>query len=354
MSRENIVPISIRGRAIGPGHSAYIIAELSANHNQDFELALKHVYAAAEAGADAIKLQTYTADTLTLNVDNEHFKIKGGTLWDGQTLHSLYQTAYTPWEWQPKIKALARELGLHCFSSPFDPTAVDFLEEMNVPAYKIASFEIHDTQLIQRVARTGKPIIISTGIATLTDIERAVSVCYAEGNRQVALLKCTSAYPAAPEEANLRTIPALQHLFGVPVGLSDHTMGLAVPVAAVTLGACIIEKHFILDRSLGGPDAAFSLTAQEFADMVQAVRTAEAALGSGAWAVSPTSSANRKFGRSLFTTRDVKAGEPVSAENVRSVRPGTGLPAYELPNVLGRTFSTNLPMGSPLTWEIIG
>jgi pseudaminic acid synthase len=344
---------AIANRPIGPGNPCYIIAELSANHNQQYELAEAHVRAAAEAGADAVKLQTYTADTLTLPLRTEPFVVRGGTLWDGRTLHDLYQEAHTPWEWQPRLKALAESLGMHCFSSPFDPTAVDFLQQMQVPAYKIASFEIHDTPLIEYVARQGKPVIISTGIANLADIERALHTCYAAGNTQVALLKCTSAYPAKPEEAHLRHIETLRQTFGVPVGLSDHTMGETVPVAAVALGACILEKHFILDRSLGGPDAAFSLTVEEFRTLVQAVRTAEAALGTPVYGISETSEGNKRFGRSLFTTRDIVAGERATPENVRSVRPGVGMPPYEWPKVQGRTFRYNYPAGTPLAWEML-
>jgi pseudaminic acid synthase len=345
--------LQIANRYIGPGHPCYIIAELSANHNQDYALAEAHVRAAAEAGADAVKLQTYTADTITLPLRTEPFIVRGGTLWDGQTLHDLYQQAFTPWEWQPTLKALAESLGLHCFSSPFDPTAVDFLAELNVPAYKIASFEIHDTPLIAYVASKGKPVIISTGIASLADIERALQVCYNVNNSQIVLLKCTSAYPAKPEEANLRHIETLRQTFGVPVGLSDHTLGMAVPVAAVALGACVIEKHFILNRELGGPDAAFSLTIDEFKSMVQAVRTAEAALGTHTYGISETSSTNKRFGRSLFTTRDVQAGDVISAENVRSVRPGIGLPPFEWPRVEGRIFRADFPAGTSLEWDMI-
>lgn len=341
---------SIQNRLIGPGHPTYIIAELSANHNQDFELAMQHVAAAAEIGADAIKLQTYTADTITLDVKAPPFLIEG-TIWEGQNLYELYQQAYTPWEWQPKLKAYAEELGLHCFSSPFDPTAVDFLEKIEVPAYKIASFEIQDTPLIEQCARTGKPIIISTGIAEPGDIHRAVQTCRSRNNHQIALLKCTSAYPAPVEEANLRTIPNLAETYSVISGLSDHTPGTTVPVAAVALGASIIEKHFILDRSLGGPDSSFSLNKQEFAQLVKDVRTAEKALGQVTYQLSEKSRANRQFGRSLFATVDIAKGEVLTEANVRSVRPGNGLPPYELPNVLGKVARKNLAKGTPLQWE---
>ena len=270
--------IKIANRIVGPGAPVYIVAELSANHNQSFEQAVRIIHAAKDAGADAIKLQTYTADTITLPSDKDCFQISGGTLWDGRTLHALYQEAFTPWEWQPKLKQIADELGLDCFSSAFDDTAVDFLERMNVPAHKVASFELVDIGLIEKMARTGKPLIMSTGMADENEIEEALAAARGAGAKQIALLKCTSAYPAPAEEANLRTIPELARRFDCPAGLSDHTMGVAVPVAAVTLGACIIEKHLCLSRAEGGPDSGFSLEPQEFKAMVDAVRVAEKAL----------------------------------------------------------------------------
>ena len=270
--------IIINGRNIGLGYPTYLIAEMSSNHNQDFNRAVKIIEAAKDAGADAIKLQTYTPDTLTINGKNECFRIKG-TLWEGKSLYELYKEAYTPWEWQPKLKTVAESLGLDLFSSPFDETAVDFLENMEVPAYKVASFELVDLILLRRLGRTGKPVIMSTGMATLAEIEEAVQTLRKAGSQELALLKCTSAYPAVPEDANLRTIPHMAETFDLPIGLSDHTLGLAVPIAAVACGACIIEKHFTLSRKESGPDSAFSLEPPEFKAMVEAVRTAEKALG---------------------------------------------------------------------------
>src|SRR3989338_6334668 len=270
--------IEINGRRIGRGCPVYIIAEMSANHNQDFNQAVAIIKAAKEAGANAVKLQTYTPDTMTIDCDNDYFRIKG-TLWDGRNLYDLYKEAYTPWEWQPKLKEVAEELGLDLFSTPFDEQAVDFLENMNVPVYKVASFENGDIPLLRKIARTGKPIIMSLGMISLGEMEEAVRTIREEGGTQLALLKCTSAYPAPPEEINLRTIPHLSEAFEVPVGISDHTLGIAVPVAATALGACIIEKHLTLSRSVQGPDSAFSLEPTEFRAMVDAVRTVETAVG---------------------------------------------------------------------------
>jgi N-acetylneuraminate synthase len=344
--------IEIDGRRVGPGCPTYIVAEMSANHNQDFEQAVSIVEAAKAAGADAVKLQTYTPDTLTIDCDNENFRIKG-TLWGGRTLYELYGQAYTPWEWQPKLKETANELGLALFSTPFDETAVDFLEEMGVPAYKVASFENVDLPLLRRIAGTGKPMIMSTGMATLAEIDEAVRTVREAGGSQLALLKCTSAYPALPEEMNLRTIPHLAEAFGVPAGLSDHTLGIAVPVAAVALGACLIEKHFTLSRAVPGPDSAFSLEPHEFKAMVEAVRTAESALGSVHYGVGGGEAGSRVFRRSLFVVRDVKAGEVFTAENVRSIRPGYGLHSRYLGVVLGRRASCDIKRGTPLNWSLI-
>ncbi|MGH9644604.1 MAG: pseudaminic acid synthase, partial [Terriglobales bacterium] len=317
--------LTIAGHRIGRGAPVYIIAEVSANHNQSFEQAVSIIEAAKDAGADAVKLQTYTADTITLCSDKDHFRIAGGTLWDGRTLHDLYQEAFTPWEWQPKLKQVAADLGLQLFSSAFDETAVDFLEQMNVPAYKVASFELVDIGLIQNMARTGKPLIMSTGMATEAEIEEAVRVAQTAGASQIALLKCTSAYPAPPEEANLRTIPELARRFECPVGLSDHTMGIAVPVAAVALGACIIEKHMCLRRAEGGPDSAFSLEPHEFKAMVDAVRVAERSLGSVQFGPGERETGSLKFRRSLFIVENVKRGDLFTKSNVRSIRPADGL-----------------------------
>ena len=304
--------IVIAGRRIGAGFPVYIVAELSASHNQRFENAVRIVQAAKNAGADAIKLQTYTADTITLPSQKEYFRIDEGP-WAGRTLHDLYLEAATPWEWQPKLKEIAGQFGMHCFSSAFDASAVDFLERMDVPAHKVASFELVDFGLIQKMARTGKPLIMSTGMATQEEIDEAVQVARAAGAKQIALLKCTSAYPAPPEEANLRTIPELSRRFDCPAGLSDHTMEIAVPVAAVALGACIVEKHLCLSRSDGGPDAGFSLEPSEFKTMVDAVRTAKKSLGCIQHAPGPAEAASRKFRRSLFVTEDIKKDRTIYA-----------------------------------------
>ncbi|MCD6208590.1 MAG: pseudaminic acid synthase, partial [Thermoproteales archaeon] len=285
--------------------------------------------------------------------DNEYFQIKQGTLWDGKTLYQLYKEAYTPWEWQPKLKEIAESEGLICFSSVFDKSAVDFLEEINVPAYKIASFEITDIPLIEYVASKGKPVIISTGIATLSDIEEAVNACKRMGNNQIALLKCTSAYPAPLEEINLRTIPNMASTFKTVVGLSDHTLGISVPIASVALGACIIEKHLTLDRSLGGPDAAFSLEPEEFRATVKAVREVEKALGEVSYELSEKIKRSREFSRSLFVVKNMKAGEVFTEENVRSIRPGYGLPPKFLKKVLGRRAACDIKAGTPLEWRMI-
>ena len=346
--------IKIGDKVLGEGHSVFIVAEMSANHLQKFDLAVKIMKAAKEAGADAIKLQTYTADTLTIDSDKEYFKIKQGTLWDGKTFYKLYKEAYTPWEWQPKLKEVAEEEGLILFSTPFDKTAVDFLEQMNVPAYKVASFEITDIPLIEYIASKGKPVIISTGIATLSDIEEAVNACKRMGNKQIILLKCTSAYPAPIEEANLRTIPNLAETFGVLSGLSDHTLGISVPIAAAALGAVMIEKHFTFDRSLGGPDAAFSLEPDEFAQMVKSVREVEKALGKVTYELTEKQRKGRVFSRSLFVVKDIKKGEIFTEENIRSIRPGYGLPPKYLKDVLGRKASKDIEKGEPLKWEYVG
>jgi len=306
-----------------------------------------------ESGADAVKLQTYTPDTITIDSDNEYFQIKQGSIWDGKTFYQLYQEAYTPWEWQPKLKKIAEELGLICFSSPFDRTSVDFLEEMNVPAYKVASFEITDIPLIEYIASKGKPVIISTGIATLADIEEAVHACRRMGNDQIALLKCTSAYPAPLEESNLRTIPNLADTFKTVVGLSDHTLGISAPIASVALGARIIEKHFILDRKMGGPDAAFSMEPDEFRSMVEAVREVEKALGTVNYDLTDKTRKSREFSRSLFVVEDIKAGESLTEENVRSIRPGFGLHPRYSGQVIGKKARTDIKKGTPLDWTLI-
>ena len=345
--------INIGQRRISVEDPTYCIAELSANHNHDFEQAVKIIRAAKNAGADAIKLQTYTADTITILGEQEYFRVGGGTLWDGKTLYDLYREAYTPWEWQPKLKKLANELGMDLFSSAFDATAVDFLEEMGVPAHKVASFELVDIPLIEKMARSGKPLIMSTGMASLEEIQEAVQASRQAGATQIALLKCTSAYPALPEEMNLRTIPELATRFGVPSGLSDHTMGVAVPVAAVALGACIIEKHLTLSRSVPGPDSAFSLEPGEFKAMVEAVRTAEKALGKVYFGLSEKEESSRAFRRSLFVVADMKQGEKFTELNVRSIRPGHGLHTRHLPEVIGKRAARDIERGTSLSWDLV-
>lgn len=344
----------INHRLIGLGHPTYVIAELSANHNQNFDEAVRLIKAAKESGADAIKLQTYTPDTLTIDCRNEYFQIGSGTIWEGKNLYDLYGEAYTPWEWQPKLKDVANELGLDLFSTPFDASAVDFLEEMRVPAHKIASFEIVDLPLIKKIAQTGKPIIMSTGMATLAEVSEAVDVIRGENNDQIVLLKCTSAYPALPEDMNLRTIPHLSQAFDVPVGLSDHTLGTAVPVAAVALGACMIEKHFTLSRDVLGPDSAFSLEPSEFREMVNAIRVTEKALGTVKYEVTKKESSSRVFRRSLFVVKDMAPGEAFTADNVRSIRPGYGLHTRYVENVMRKKAIQAIKRGTPLSWELIG
>ena len=344
----------INQREIGTGKSVYIIAELSANHNQDFNQALKLIHAAKEAGANAVKIQTYTPDTMTIECDNDYFKIGRGTIWEGKNLYSLYKEAYTPWEWQPDLKKKANDLGLDLFSTPFDFSSVDFLESMAVPAYKVASFEIVDLPLIQKIAQTGKPIILSTGMASLEEIEDAVAVIRKEGNDQITLLKCTSAYPALPEEMNLRTIPHLAQVFGLPIGLSDHTRGISIPVAAVALGACIVEKHFTLSRKMRGPDSMFSLEPHEFRAMVDAIRETEKALGRVCYEVSEHEMASRVFRRSIFVVEDVRKGDLFTLDNIRSIRPGFGISPKYLKDIIGKRATTHIKRGTPLKWELIG
>lgn len=334
----------IAQRSLGPSAPVFIIAELSANHNGSLEVAIETVKAAKRAGADCIKLQTYTADTITIDSEKEDFIIKG-TIWEGKNLYQLYQEAYTPWEWHAEIMKVAKEEGLLCFSSPFDPSSVDFLETLNVPAYKIASFEITDIPLIEYVASKGKPVIISTGIAELEDIELAIDACRRMGNHDIALLKCTSSYPAPIEEANMVMVKDLAERFGVISGLSDHTMGSTVPVVATCFGAKIIEKHFILDRSIGGPDASFSMDEQEFTAMVKAVREAEKAMGVVDYTLTEKQRKGRDFCRSLYVVKDIKQGELVTAEHIKSIRPGFGLHPKYLQQILGKRANRNLEIG---------
>jgi len=345
--------VRIGNKLISHEAQTFIIAEISANHSGNIEIAKKMIREAKKAGADAVKLQTYTADTITLNCDNEYFQIKQGTIWDGTTLYKLYEEAYTPWEWHKDLMEVARQEDILCFSSPFDKTAVDFLEELNVPAYKVASFEITDIPLIEYIAKKKKPVIISTGIATLQEIEDAVETCKKCGNEQIILLKCTSAYPAKFEEMNLNTIPNMANTFDVIVGLSDHTLGITVPIGAVAIGAKVIEKHFILDRSMGGPDAQFSLNIDEFAEMVNSIRDIEKALGKVNYTLSDKSLKNREFSRSLFVSEDVRKGDIITEKNVRSIRPGYGMKPKYLEKIIGKKFKEDYKKGTPMNWSSV-
>jgi len=343
--------MNIDGFNIGGDNPIFIIAELSANHNGSIETAFETIRAAKRAGADAIKFQTYTPDTMTIDVKKSDFMLSQGTIWDGKYLHDLYQDAYTPWEWHKELFKVAEEEGLIYFSSPFDATAVEFLEDLDVPAYKIASFEITDIPLIELVASKGKPIIISTGIAEEEDIKLALEACKRNGNTNIALLKCTSSYPAPVEEANMVMVKDLAERFNVITGLSDHTMGSTVPVVATSFGAKIIEKHFILDRSIGGPDASFSMNEEEFKEMVVAVRDAEKAIGKVDYALTEKQKQGRNFARSLYVVEDIKAGEVFSEKNMRSIRPGFGLHPKYYSSLLGQKAKTNLDKGTALSHE---
>lgn len=338
---------------IGNNEKTFIIAEMSANHNHDYDRAVELIKKAAWAGADAIKLQTYTPDTITIDCDNEYFQIKQGTIWDGTTLHKLYQGAYTPWEWQPKLKKVAEDEGLICFSSPFDFTSVDFLEEMDVPAYKIASFEINDIPFIEYIAAKGKPIIISTGIARMSDIQDALDACKRMGNENVALLKCTSSYPAPVEEINLKTIPNMKETFDVVVGLSDHTMGNAVSVGGVAIGAKIIEKHMTLRRADGGADSEFSMEPEEFKEMVDNIKIVEKAMGKVTYDLTQKQINSREHSRSLFVIKDIKEGEVFTNENVRSIRPGFGLETKYIKDIIGKKARKDILKGTPMQWDLI-
>lgn len=345
--------ISIGGLVIGENNQCFIIAELSANHNGSIETAKETIRAARRAGADCVKLQTFTADTITLDSKKDDFKISQGTLWDGQYLHDLYQQAFTPWEWHEELFRVAKEEGLVCFSSPFDKTAVDFLENLNVPAYKIASFEITDIPLIEYVASKGKPIILSTGIAEEADIELALDACRRMGNTDIALLKCTSSYPAPINEANMCMVKDLADRYGVISGLSDHTMGATVPIVATCFGAKIIEKHFILDRSIGGPDASFSMNEEEFTAMVKAVREAESAIGVVDYKLTEKQVKGKDFCRSLYVVEDIKKGEVITEQNVRSIRPGFGLHPKYLKDILGKIVATDVIKGQRFSENLI-
>lgn len=337
---------------INSSSPVFIIAEMSANHNGDLEIAIETIRAAKRAGANCIKLQTYTPDTITIDSAQEDFLIDG-TIWHGKNLYKLYQEAYTPWEWHEKLFQIAKEEGLICFSSPFDKTAVDFLEDLNTPAYKIASFEITDIPLIEYVASKKKPIILSTGISDLNDIELAIDACRRMGNNEIVLLKCTSSYPAPMEEANLIMIEDFKNRFGVISGLSDHTTGIVAPIIAVILGAKIIEKHFILDRSIGGPDSSFSLNEYEFTSMVNAIREAEVGLGKVDYALTAKQIKGKDFSRSLYVVEDIFEGDTVSSYNVRSIRPGFGMHPKNLPIVLGKKFTKDVKKGTKLDWSLI-
>ncbi|MFQ5504854.1 MAG: pseudaminic acid synthase [Planctomycetota bacterium] len=345
--------IEIDGRRIGHGQPVYLVAEMSANHGGSLEHACRVLRAAAAAGADAIKIQTYTADTLTLDCQESPFRIGADSPWANRTLYELYQEAHTPWGWQAELKALADELGITLFSTPFDASAVEFLEELAVPAYKIASFELVDLGLIERVGRTGKPVILSTGLASLAEIGEAVDTVRSTGNEQLLLLKCTSAYPAEPGQMQLRTIPDLAERFEVPVGLSDHTLGTVVPLTSVALGASMIEKHFCLSREEGGPDSSFSMEPADLSRLVQEVRTAEAALGTVRYGPGESELESLLFRRSLFAVEDIEEGELLTTRSVRSIRPGHGLAPKHLEEVLGCRARTAIRRGTPLSWELV-
>lgn len=343
--------MQIGRRKIADGEPAYIIAEMSANHAGDRERAKDIIYAAKEAGADCIKIQTYTPDTITLNCDNKYFHIDTGT-WGGESLYSLYKKAYTPWEWQAELYETAQKIGIDFFSTPFDKTSVDFLEEIGVKFYKIASFELVDIPLIQYVASKGKPIIMSVGMGSIGEIEEAVRIVKKAGC-PLALLKCSSAYPAIPDSMNLRTIPNMKEVFGVPVGLSDHSMGSVAAVTAVALGANIIEKHFCISREIENPDASFSMEPQEFADMVKDIRDAEKALGKICYDVTQQEMENRKFRKSIFVAKDIKKGERITADNIKVVRPGYGIAPKYYEYVIGQVAVCDMEYGTPLQLEYL-
>ncbi len=345
--------ISIGHRKIGADYPVYVVAELSANHHHSLQSALRLIEEAKKAGADAVKIQTYTADTITINCKNKYFRIGGGTIWDGKSLYDLYRDAFTPWEWHEKLQKKAYALGLDFFSSPFDTTAVTFLESMNISAYKVASFELVDIPLIETIAETKKPIIFSTGMATKEEIWDALSTAKHCGARQIALLKCTSAYPAPPQEMNLKTLCDMAKTFQVPVGLSDHTLGITASITAVTLGACIVEKHLTLSRKTPGPDSSFSLEPQEFKAMVDGVRTAQAAIGKVSYGPSAHEKASCSFRRSLFAVKDILKGERLTDQNVRSIRPAHGLAPKYLKKVLGKKSRTKINFGTPIQWKHI-
>lgn len=344
--------IMLGSSSIGENSPTFIVAEMSANHLQNYDRAIRIIHAAKDAGADAIKLQTYTPDTITIDAPQDCFQIHD-SLWEGMTFHKLYQEAYTPWEWQPRLKEEAEKLGLLCFSSPFDFTAVDFMEQMKMPAYKLASYEINDIPLIRKIARLHKPVIFATGIAEFEDIELALSVCKEEGNEDVILLKCVSSYPTPYEMINLNTISTLADKYDCIMGLSDHSMGSAVAVASVALGARMVEKHLTLSRADGGPDGAFSMEPREFKQMCQDIRIVEKALGSSTYSLTPEQKKEHAESRSLFVVKDMKKGELFTPENCRSIRPGIGLHTKYYEDILGKSASTDIQKGTPLSWELV-
>ena len=345
--------IKIGDKQVGEDAPAFIIAELSGNHKGSLKTAKEIIKAAADSGVDAVKLQTYTADTITLDCDNKYFQITQGTIWDGRTLYNLYQEAYTPWEWHKELMEYAKSLGLICFSSPFDLTAVDFLEELDVPAYKIASFEINDIRLIEYVASKGKPVIMSTGVATKEEIEEAIAACKRMRNDQIIVLKCASAYPTPMEDVNLRTLPDMKAKFGVEVGLSDHTLGSTVPLGAIALGAKVIEKHIVVSRAEKSVDSAFSMEPNEFKELVQSVRDLEKALGKVTYELTDKQKASTAHKRSLFISEDIKAGETFTEKNIKSVRPSNGLNTKYYKEIIGKKAKCDLKKGTPLSWDII-
>lgn len=338
---------------IDSNSKTFVIAELSANHGHDINIAKQTIKAAKKAGADAIKLQTYTPDTLTIDCNNDYFKLNSGTLWDGRTLYELYSEAYTPWEWHRELMEYSKEMEILFFSTPFDKTAVDFLENLNVPMYKVASFEMMDIPLVEYIASKGKPIIMSTGVSTLSEIEEAVQACRRMGNNQIVLMKCTSEYPAMIEDANLITIPNMKDTFNVEVGLSDHTLGYIAPIVSVVLGAKVIEKHFILDKSIGGPDVSFSLDPKEFENMVKSIRDAEKSIGHIDYSMSSKKARNRIFGRSLFAVKDIKQGDSFTEENIKSIRPSDGIAPKHLSDILDKKAAVDIKRGTPLSWDKI-
>ncbi len=345
--------IEINGRKVGPGYPTYFIAEMSGNHNQDFDRAIEIMEMAKENGADAIKLQTYTPDTMTIDSDEPPFILPNTNTWGGTSLYELYKTAYTPWEWQADIMGAAKKIGLDCFSTPFDASAVDFLSELDVPVFKVASFEVMDIPLLKKIARAGKPMLISTGMATIGQIQDALDTVRAEGAEQIVLLNCASAYPSPPEALNLRNIPHMRETWDLPIGFSDHSLGIEAALASVSLGACLIEKHITLSREEGGPDAAFSLEPHELKALTDGIKTVEAAMGSVRYGPSEFETGNVVFQRSIFAVEDIAAGEELTPENVRVIRPGNGLAPKHYDDVLNHRAAKDIKRGTPLTWFLV-